>query len=119
MTPAPQQLQQQQPIPQVYQQPAPLQSQQFHQFLQQIHHGMVHDNNTRIVVMAAADPSMYHHQIYVTPQYDAGVAVGPVAGSANDQNAAAQAAVYQPVPTGATSPPFRTQFLQQPVSLLF
>lgn len=131
MQPAPQQLQQQQPI-QIHQQP-PLQIQQYHQPLQQIHHGMVLDHNTGMMVMAAADPTMYHHQMYATPQYATGVAPGPAAGSADDQNAAAaaaaalqmlaaQAAVYQPVPTGATgvaSPPSGTQSLQQPVSLLF
>lgn len=112
MQPAPEQLQQQQP--------APLQIHHFYHFLQQPHHGMVHVHNTRMMVMAAADPSMYHHQMYDTPQYDAGVAAGPVAGSAEYQNAAA--AVYQPAPTGPTgvaSPPPGTQYLQQPVSLLF
>jgi len=134
MQPAPQQLQQQQPI-QIHQPPPPLQIQQYHQPLQQIHthHGMVLDHNTGMMVMAAADPSMYHHQMYATPQYATGVTAGPAAGSADDQNAAAaaaaalqmlaaQAAVYQPVPTGATgvtSPPSGTQSLQQPVSLLF
>lgn len=131
MQPAPQQLQQQQPI-QLHQQPPPMQIQQYHQPLQPIHHGMVLDHNTGMMVMAAADPSMYHHQIYATPQYATGVAPGPAAGSADDQNAAAaaaaaalqmlaaQAAVYQPVPTGATgvtSPPPGTQSLQQPVSV--
>lgn len=131
MQPAPQQLQQQPPI-QLHQQPPPMQIQQYHQPLQPMHHGMVLDHNTGMMVMAAADPSMYHHQIYATPQYATGVAPGPTAGSADDQNAAAaaaaaalqmlaaQAAVYQPVPTGATgvtSPPPGTQSLQQPVSV--
>lgn len=131
MQPTPQQLQQQQPI-QIHQQP--LQIQQYHQPLQQIHHGMVLDHNTGMMVMAAADPSMYHHQMYATPQYATGVAPGAAAGNTDDQNAAAaaaaaalqmlaaQAAVYQPAPTcatGVTSPPSGTQSLQQPVSLLF
>lgn len=131
MQPTPQQLQQQQPI-QIHQQPPPLLP-QYHQPLQQIHHGMVLDHNTGMMVMAAADPTMYHHQMYATPQYATGVAPGPAAGSADDQNAAAaaaaaalqmlaaQAAVYQPVPTGATgvtSPPSGTQSLQQPETFM-
>ncbi|XP_026819656.1 probable serine/threonine-protein kinase DDB_G0282963 [Rhopalosiphum maidis] len=132
--PASQQLQQQQPI-QIHQQPPPpLQIQQYHQPLQPIHHGMVLDHNTGMMVMAAADPSMYHHQMYATPQYATGVAPGPATGSADDPNAAAaaaaaaalqmlaaQAAVYQPVPTGATgvtSPPPGTQSLQQPETFM-
>lgn len=131
MQPAPQQLQQ--PPIQLHQQPPPMQIQQYHQPLQPMHHGMVLDHNTGMMVMAAADPSMYHHQIYATPQYATGVAPGPAAGSADDQNAAAaaaaaalqmlaaQAAVYQPVPTGATgvtSPPPGTQSLQQPETFM-
>lgn len=134
MQPVPQQLQQQQPM-QMHQQPQPLQIQQYHQPLQQIHthHGMVLDHNTGMMVMAAPDPSLYH-PIYAAPQYATGVSQGPTTGSADDPNAAAvaaaaalqmlaaQAAVYQPVPTGATgvtSPPSGTQSLQQPVSFLF
>lgn len=98
---------QQQPI-QIHQQP-PIQIQQYHQPMPQIHHGMVLDHNTGMMVMAATDPSMYHHQLYAAPQYATGPG-GPTVGT-DDPNAVAaaaalqmlaQAAVYQTVPTGAT-----------------
>lgn len=130
-----QQLQsQQQPSIQIHQQqPPPMQIQQYHQPIQQMHphHGMVLDHNTGMMVMAAPDPSMYH-QIYAAPQYATAVTPGPTSVT-DDQNAAAvaaaalqmlaaQAAVYQPLPTGTTGvtpPTTSTQSLQQqqPVSV--
>lgn len=131
----PQQLQPQQPIQIHQQQPTPIQIQQYHQPLQQIHphHGMVLDHATGMMVMAAADPSIYHHQLYGAPQYATTVTPGSATGGTDDQNAAvaaaaalqmlaAQAAVYQPVPTGATgltSPPTGTQSLQQQQSVSY
>lgn len=129
---APQQIQQPppqiQPLPQQIQiQQPPMQLQQFHQPMPQInsHHSMVVDPNTGMVLMAA-DPSMYHHQLYAAPQYGTTVAQGTPSNNAEDQNAAAvaaaalqmlaaQAAVYQPLPTGpapVTSPPPGTQPIQ-------
>ncbi|XP_025408403.1 protein CASC3 isoform X2 [Sipha flava] len=121
------QSQQQPPIQIHQQQPPTMQIQQFHQPIQQIHphHGMVLDHNTGMMVMATADPSMYH-QLYAAPQYATAVTPGPAAVT-DDQNAAAvaaaalqmlaaQAAVYQPVPTGATGvtpPTTGTQSMQQ------
>lgn len=103
MQPSPQALQLQS---QIHQAPS-MQLQQFHQPLQPMHqhHRMVLDHNSGIMVMATADPSMYHHQLYTTPQYANTIAPGSSTGNAEDQNAAlqmlaAQAAVYQPVPTG-------------------
>ncbi|VVC26892.1 Btz domain [Cinara cedri] len=123
--------QMQQPPPQIQQiqlQQPPMQLQQFHQPMTQMnsHHSMVVDPNTGMVLMAT-DPSMYHHQIYAAPQYGTTVAQGSPGNSAEDQNAAAvaaaalqmlaaQAAVYQPLPTGptsVTSPPTGTQQIQQ------
>lgn len=128
-----QQIPQQIPQQQIPQQPPPIQIQQYHPPLQQIHHGMVLDHSTGMMVMASADPAMYHHQLYTSPQYSTGVPPNSVPGGADDPNAAAaaaalqmlaaQAAVYQPVPTGATgitSPPAGAQSLHQPsVSLTF
>lgn len=130
MQPAQQQLQQQQQIQQ--QQPLPMQLQQYHQPLQQMHphHGMVLDHNTGMMVMAA-DPSLY--QLYTSPQYAASGATGSATDGVDDSNAAAvaaaaalqmlaaQAAVFQPVPTGpagVTPPPPGTQMFeqQQPVN---
>lgn len=124
----------QQPPPQIQPQPqqiqiqqSPIQLQQFHPSMPQInsHHSMVVDPNTGMVLMAA-DPSMYHHQLYAAPQYGTTVAQGTSGNGAEDPNAAvaaaalqmlaAQAAVYQPVPTGSapvTSPPPGTQPIQQ------
>lgn len=115
-----QQIQPQQQPMQIHQQ-QPMQIQQYHQPLQQMHphHGMVLDHNTGMMVMATADPSMYHHQLYAAPQYTTAVTPGSATG--DDPNAAAaaaalqmlaQAAVYQPVPTrpaGVTPPPSSTQ----------
>lgn len=109
--PPPQQLQ---PPMQIHQQP--MQIPQYHQTLQQLHphHSMVLDHNTGMMVVATADPTMYH-QLYAAPQYTTTVTPGSTtSGTADDPNATAaasalqmlatQAAVYQPVPTGVPSP---------------
>lgn len=111
--PPPQQLQ---PPMQIHQQQPPMQIPQYHQTLQQLHphHSMVLDHNTGMMVVATADPTMYH-QLYAAPQYTTTVTPGSTtSGTAEDPNATAaasalqmlatQAAVYQPVPTGVASP---------------
>jgi len=110
--PPPSQLQQ--PI-QIHQQQSlqPIQMQQY-QPLPQLHHGMVLDHNTGMMVMA--EPPMYH-QLYAGPQYSP---VTPVSatGNADDQNALqilAQAAVYHPVSGNTQS----LQPKQSPVSYYF
>jgi len=112
--PPPPQLQQQQSM-QIHQQPppTPIQIQQY-QPLQQLHHGMVLDHNSGMMVMA--EPPIYH-QLYAGPQYSAVTPV-PTTGTTDDQNAAtlqmlAQAAVYHPV-SGATPPPPSGPPQQQP-----
>lgn len=93
--------QQQQPI-QIHQPPAPQIQIQPYQQLPQLHHGMVLDHNSSMMVMS--DSSIYHH-LYAGPQYSA-VTPGQASASVDDQNAAAlqmlatQAVVYHP---GATS----------------
>lgn len=112
MQPPPQQLQ---PPMQIHQQ-QPMQIPQYHQTLQQLHphHSMVLDHNTGMMVVATADPTMYH-QLYAAPQYTTTVPPGSAtSGAPDDPNATAaasalqmlatQAAVYQPVPTGVVSP---------------
>lgn len=102
------QQQQQQPI-QIHQPPPQQIQMQSYQTLPQLHHGMVLDHNSSMMVMS--DSSIYHH-LYAGPQYSA-VTPGPATAGVDDQNAAAlqmlatQAVVYHP---GATpSPPQQPQ----------